>query len=122
MAGEREAFGPLLLRYYPSVLRLCQRLLGPALAAQDVAQEAALQAFLGLAQLHEPDRFGAWLHAIASNLACMALPLTDGAPLAVLWRAGADVRRSPKHIAVPAMDTAMETEPVLDNSLPYHNA
>jgi len=48
--------------------------------------------------------------------------LTDGAPLAVLWRAGADVRRSPKHIAVPTMDTAMETEPVLDNSLPYHNA
>ena len=65
LAGEREAFGPLLLRYYPSVLRLCGRLLGPASEAQDVAQEAALQAFLGLAQLHEPDRFGAWLHAIA---------------------------------------------------------
>jgi RNA polymerase sigma factor (sigma-70 family) len=98
LAGEREAFGPLLLRYYPSVLRLCRRLLGPSPASQDVAQEAALQAFLGLAQLHEPDRFGAWLHAIAANLARMALrrrrllsldALTDGAPLAVLWTAGA---------------------------------
>ena len=96
LEGEREAFGPLLLRYYPSVLRLCRRLLGPASEAQDVAQEAALQAFLGLAQLHEPDRFGAWLHAIAANLARMALrrrrllsldALTDGAPLAVLWAA-----------------------------------
>jgi RNA polymerase sigma factor (sigma-70 family) len=96
LAGEREAFGPLLLRYYPSVLRLCRRLLGAAPAAQDVAQEAALQAFLGLSQLHEPERFGAWLHAIAANLARMALrrrrllsldALTDGAPPAVLWAA-----------------------------------
>ncbi|HET9223701.1 MAG TPA: sigma factor, partial [Roseiflexaceae bacterium] len=96
LAGEREAFGPLLLRYFPSVLRLCRRLLGAVLASQDVAQEAALQAFLGLAQLQEPDRFGAWLHAIAANLARMALrrrrllsldALTDGAPLAVLWAA-----------------------------------
>jgi uncharacterized protein len=96
LAGDREAFSPLLLRYYPSVLRLCRRLLGLSPAAQDVAQEAALQSFLGLAQLHEPERFGAWLHAIAANLARMALrrrrllsldALTDGAPLAALWSA-----------------------------------
>jgi len=98
LAGEREAFTPLLLRYYPSMLRLCRRLLGPSPSAQDVAQEAALQAFLGLAQLQEPARFGAWLHAIAANLARMLLrrrrllsleALPDSAPLAVLWSAGA---------------------------------
>jgi uncharacterized protein len=98
LAGEREAFGTLLLRYYSSVVRLCHRLLGATLEAQDVAQEAALQAFLGLADLREPARFGAWLHAIAANLARMALrrrrllsldALDDGAPLAVLWAAGA---------------------------------
>ena len=97
LAGEREAFSPLLLRYYPSVLRLCGRLLGPA-QAQDVAQETALQSFLNLAHLHEPARFGAWLHAIAANLARMELrrrrllsleALGDGAPLTVLWSAGA---------------------------------
>jgi RNA polymerase sigma factor (sigma-70 family) len=97
LAGEREAFGPLLLRYYPSVLRLCRRLLGPVLA-QDVAQETALQSFLNLAHLQEPARFGAWLHGIAANLARMELrkrrllsldTLGDGAPLTVLWSAGA---------------------------------
>jgi uncharacterized protein len=97
LAGEREAFSPLLLRYYPSVLRLCLRLLGPA-SAQDVAQEAALQSFLGLAHLQEPARFGAWLHAIAANLARMELrkrrllsleALGDGAAMTVLWSAGA---------------------------------
>jgi RNA polymerase sigma factor (sigma-70 family) len=93
--GQPEAFEPLLLRYYSSVVRLCWRLLGDTLAAQDIAQEAALQSFLNLAHLHEPRRFGAWLHAIAANLARMALrrrtlsldAADEGAPLAVLWTA-----------------------------------
>jgi hypothetical protein len=98
LAGERESFEPLLSRHYAGMLRLCRRLLGPTLAAQDVAQEAALQSFLGLARLHEPDRFGAWLHAIAANLARMELrrrrvlsldTLPDSAPLMALWSAGA---------------------------------
>jgi RNA polymerase sigma factor (sigma-70 family) len=73
LAGDYEAFGALLLRYAPSVARLCRRLLGATLEAQDAAQEAALQAFLGLSQLDDPARFGAWLHAIAANLARMEL-------------------------------------------------
>jgi RNA polymerase sigma factor (sigma-70 family) len=101
LAGEREAFGPLLQRHQTSVARLCRRLLGAAPEAQDVAQEAALQAFLGLARLQEPERFGAWLHAIAANLARMALrrrrtlsldalALQEGGPLGgrLLWQAG----------------------------------
>jgi RNA polymerase sigma factor (sigma-70 family) len=96
LSGEREAFGPLLLRYYASVERLCRRLLGPTPEAQDITQEAALQAFLGLAQLHAPSRFGAWLIAIAANLARMELrrrrtlsldALPEGAPMLVLWAA-----------------------------------
>jgi RNA polymerase sigma factor (sigma-70 family) len=97
LAGERETFGPLLLRHYASVARLCRRLLGPTPEAQDITQEAALQAFLRLSELHEPARFGAWLHAIAANLARMELRrrrilsldgLPDGAPMIVLWAAG----------------------------------
>src|SRR5436190_16911208 len=95
LAGQPEAFEPLLLRYYSSVVRLCRRLLGDTLAAQDTAQEAALQSFLNLGRLHEPSRFGAWLHAIAANLARMALrrrtlsldAADEGAPTAVLWAA-----------------------------------
>ncbi|HEU5086104.1 MAG TPA: bifunctional nuclease domain-containing protein [Roseiflexaceae bacterium] len=71
--GTREAFSPLLARYWPSVLRLCTRLLGQTHEAQDIAQDAALAAFIGLPSLAEPARFGAWLHAIAANLARMSL-------------------------------------------------
>lgn len=93
LRGDREAFTPLLLRHFPSVLRLCGRLLGSASEAQDVAQEAALQAFLGLGRLREPERFGAWLHAIAANLARMALrrrtnhlrPILDAEIGSPLW-------------------------------------
>ena len=73
LAGDHTAFEPLLRRHTPSVERLCRRLLGSAFEAEDVAQEAALQAFLGLRQLHDPARFGPWLHAIAANLARKAL-------------------------------------------------
>lgn len=96
--GDRDAFGELLLRHYPSILRLCHRLLGSAVEAQDIAQEAALQAMLNLTRLHDPARFGAWLHAIAANLARMALrrrralsldALPDGTRVTVLWAVGA---------------------------------
>jgi RNA polymerase sigma factor (sigma-70 family) len=97
LAGEREMFGPLLLRYYASVARLCMKLLGQTPEAQDVAQEAALQAFLRLGELQDASRFGAWLHAIAANLARMELrrrrilsldAVPDGAAMIVLWAAG----------------------------------
>jgi RNA polymerase sigma-70 factor, ECF subfamily len=73
LAGERDAFDVLLQRYAASVQRLCITLLGTTVEAQDVAQEAAPQAFLGLSHLRDPARFAAWLHAIAANLARSAL-------------------------------------------------
>jgi RNA polymerase sigma factor (sigma-70 family) len=86
LAGQREAFGPLLARWQASVLRLCRRLLGPGPQAEDVGQEAAVAAFLGLPRLADPARFGAWLQAIAANRARMALRrrrllALDGLPL-----------------------------------------
>jgi RNA polymerase sigma-70 factor (ECF subfamily) len=92
-AGDRAALGELLARHYPSVLRLCRRLLGASHEAQDAAQESALQALLSLERLHDPARFRAWLHAVAANLARMAIrrrrplsldALAEGGPL-VIW-------------------------------------
>jgi RNA polymerase sigma-70 factor (ECF subfamily) len=94
LAGEREAFDPLLTRYQASVMRLCVRLLGSVQEAQDVTQEAAFQAFLGLARLREPARFGAWFHAIAAHLARLELrryrdhplrPLEDDTVMQLWW-------------------------------------
>jgi RNA polymerase sigma factor (sigma-70 family) len=71
-AGDRGAFTELLDRHDRAVRTVVRRLLGDS-DAEDVAQEAFLQAYLGLDRLREPARFGAWLCAIAVNLAKMRL-------------------------------------------------
>ena len=58
---------------------LVRRLLGDPADAEDVVQEALLQAFLGLQELRAPDRFGAWLAGMVVNFCRMR------------WRARHDV-------------------------------
>jgi RNA polymerase sigma-70 factor, ECF subfamily len=69
LAGDHDAFALLLAAHRTSLVGLCRRLLGTTFEAEDIAQEAALQALLSLAQLKDPANFGAWLHGIAANLA-----------------------------------------------------
>jgi RNA polymerase sigma factor (sigma-70 family) len=71
-AGDRAGFAELLDRHERGVRAVTRRLLGES-DAEDVAQEAFLQAYLGLDRLRDPGRFGAWLTAIAVNLAKMRL-------------------------------------------------
>lgn len=69
--GERDAFTALVDRHYPRTRAVARALAGDD--GDDVAQEAVLQAFLGLGLLREPARFGAWLAGIAANLARVRL-------------------------------------------------
>jgi len=47
---------------------LCRRVLGDRGLAEDAAQEAVLQAMVGLERLERPERFGAWLGGIGLNV------------------------------------------------------
>ena len=71
LGGDTSAFGPLIDRHRPAAMRLARRLLGHPADAEDVVQEALLQAFLGLHELRLTDRFGAWMLGIVVNLCRM---------------------------------------------------
>ena len=66
--GNKEAFALLLDRHWALLLALCRRMMGNADLAQDVAQEAALQAFLSLDRLRRAEQFGSWLSGIGLNI------------------------------------------------------
>ena len=67
-AGDKAAFAELLDRHRPMLLALCRRTVGYPDFAEDVAQEAVVQALLSLDRLKKPDRFGPWLAGIGLNL------------------------------------------------------
>jgi RNA polymerase sigma-70 factor (ECF subfamily) len=66
--GNLEAFGELVLRYRPAVVRLARPIVGNNYA-EDVAQDALLLAFKALPTIEEPRKFAAWLSAITRHRA-----------------------------------------------------
>ena len=71
LAGEKSAFGPLIDRHWPRAIRLALRMLGDVADAEDVVQDAFLQALLSLRSLRAQAQFGAWLLGIVVNLCRM---------------------------------------------------
>jgi RNA polymerase sigma-70 factor, ECF subfamily len=55
LGADTSAFAPLIDRHRPGAIRLARRLLGDPADAEDVVQEALLQAFLGLSDLRLPE-------------------------------------------------------------------
>jgi len=66
--GEKEAFGFLVDKYRTSVYAFAYSLLWNFHDAEDITQEAFLQAFQKLPTLKQWDSFRAWLYVITSNL------------------------------------------------------
>jgi RNA polymerase sigma factor (sigma-70 family) len=71
--GERAAFGVLIDRHRARAVAISRGMLSSREDADDIVQEALLQAYLGLDRLRDPGAFGAWLSAITANLARMRL-------------------------------------------------
>jgi RNA polymerase sigma factor (sigma-70 family) len=67
-AGNKEAFSQVIRRHQPRAVRVALGMVGNETAAQEVAQEAMLQAYLPLDRLREPERFASWLYGIVLNV------------------------------------------------------
>lgn len=66
--GDKAAFGRLVLRYQPMAQRLSTRVIGDEDLAQELVQDAMLQAYLSLEKLRNPTRFRSWLYGIVLNV------------------------------------------------------
>ncbi len=65
--GDREAFAELVRRRQSWLRTLLRRCCGDAALADDLAQQAFLQAWKKLRQLRDPERFGPWLKRLGLN-------------------------------------------------------
>ncbi|MGI9455467.1 MAG: RNA polymerase sigma factor [Aeoliella sp.] len=69
LAGDRDAFGELVERYQDRLFNTLVRMLGSRDDANDVVQEAFVQAFVKLETFRGDARFYTWLYRIAMNMA-----------------------------------------------------
>ena len=67
LSGEREAFGLLIRRYEPGLLRYATRMLGSRDAAADAVAEGFVRAYRHLASCRDPARLRTWLYRIVAN-------------------------------------------------------
>lgn len=67
--GDFHAFGQLVERYQGRVLNTCWRICGRREDAEDLAQEAFLNALEALGRFESRSRFYTWLYRIAVNVA-----------------------------------------------------
>jgi len=65
--GDRAAFDLLVERYQRDIYRLCYRYVGNHEDANDMAQEAFLKAWRGLASFRGDSAFSTWIYRIAVN-------------------------------------------------------
>jgi len=68
IAGDDAAYGELVRRRQGQVRGLLRRLCREGALADDLAQQAFLQAWRKLRTLHAPQAFGGWLRRIAINV------------------------------------------------------
>ena len=66
--GDREAFGRLFEQHRPMLTAVCRRVLEGRGGVDEVVQDTAVAALLGMAGLRDPERFGSWLVGIGLNL------------------------------------------------------
>lgn len=64
-AGDAEAFGVLVTRLSPSLLRYTRRMVSDPQIAEDLAQETLLQAWKGLGDFAFRSSFRTWMFSIA---------------------------------------------------------
>jgi RNA polymerase sigma-70 factor (ECF subfamily) len=96
LAGNSEAFGHLIRKYKDSLYDLACRILGNPEEAEDVLQDALLEAYRHLGGFKHEARFSTWLYSIVLNRVRNRLRRNK----TIRWHS-LDAPRSPREDAPP---------------------
>lgn len=66
--GDQAAFEDVVLFYQDKIYQHCNRMLGNAHEAEEIAQEAFIRAYINIHSYDERRKFSTWLYRIATNL------------------------------------------------------
>jgi RNA polymerase sigma-70 factor (ECF subfamily) len=69
LAGDKEAYGTLVVRHSHTLFRVAYRITGNEADADDVVQEAFLRGYRKLAGFESRANFGTWIYRIAVHCA-----------------------------------------------------
>jgi RNA polymerase sigma-70 factor (ECF subfamily) len=69
LAGDREAYGELVVRHSAMLFRVAFRMTGNAADADDVVQDAFLRGYVKLESFESRSEFGTWIYRIAVRCA-----------------------------------------------------
>jgi len=69
LAGDKEAYGELVMRHSRSLFRVAFRITGNEADAEDVVQEAFLRGYRKLESFETRSEFGTWIYRIAVRCA-----------------------------------------------------
>src|SRR3989442_6125187 len=109
LRGDGDAFAALFDRHAPRVYALAYQILGDRAEAEDITQDAFLQALSALPTLRQPGVFGAWVARIATNASLSTLRRRGRLPQAELSEAVAATYPDPARWSSPeAMGCAAE--------------
>ena len=67
LQGDQSAFARLMERHRPGLLNLALSQVGNLSEAEDLVQEAFIQAYQHLKTLQEPEKFPGWIYRITRN-------------------------------------------------------
>ncbi|MEQ8849331.1 sigma-70 family RNA polymerase sigma factor [Botrimarina sp.] len=104
LSGDTSAYGELVGRYQDRLRASLTRMTGSAEEAEDVAQEAFVQAYLKLSSFQRSARFYTWIYRIAFN------------------QAVSKSRKKRPKVSLSVVQEAGGVEPVAEGDSPTHGA
>jgi len=115
LRGNRDAYAALVQAHQGRALACAHHLCGDFETAQDLAQEAFVQAYRSLRSLHDPAAFGAWLHGILRNL-CRKQAGKASPPMASLEQDPVPEPSAPPDQSIE-MTSLLQTLPLSDREI-----